>query len=229
MNPDIAHVIPGVRRMAHRTPLSQNGAMDADDMAQDAVTGLIGAARTFDPKRGVRFATHAYPRARGALLDGQRAMDHVPRSWRTAQRQALRARTALVAELSREPTPDELAERLGITTQELRDNEERCRRPARLDERLQGQSVEGDQLTVADLLPDDDPLLTTARTALAIAFGHDVRVGRWTFATDGGRHRCNPTRRSSMTFASSSCATAISPTPPLIARRRCWASSRPST
>ena len=166
MNPDIAHVIPGVRRMAHRTPLSQNGAMDADDMAQDAVTGLIGAARTFDPKRGVRFATHAYPRARGALLDGQRAMDHVPRSWRTAQRQALRARTALVAELSREPTPDELAGRLGITTQELRDNEERCRRPARLDERLQGQSVEGDQLTVADLLPDDDPLpdeLTVAR------------------------------------------------------------------
>lgn len=36
------------------------------------------------------------------------------------------------------------------------------------------------------VLPEDDPLLTTARTALESAFGHSVRVGRWTFATDGG-------------------------------------------
>src|SRR5215210_1270146 len=103
---DIAAVLPGVRRMARRTPLARNGAMDADDLEQDAATGVLHAARTFDSGRA-SFPTHAYLRARGALLDGQRAMDHVPRSWRTAQRQVLRVRTALVAELSREPTPDE--------------------------------------------------------------------------------------------------------------------------
>jgi len=157
-SPDIENVLPGVRRMAHRTPLAQNGAMDADDMEQDAVIGVLDAARTFDPKRGAGFSTHAYLRARGALLDGQRAMDHVPRSWRTAQRQVLRARTALVAELAREPTPEELAARLELSTQQLCDIEKRCRPAASLTEALERQSPQGEQLAVADLVPDEDLL-----------------------------------------------------------------------
>lgn len=156
--PDIETVLPGVRRMAHRTPLAQNGAMDADDMEQDAVIGVLHAARTFDPKRGAGFASHAYRRARGALLDGQRAMDHVPRSWRTAQRQVVRARTALVAELAREPTPEELAARLELSPQQLRDIEQRCRPAASLTDPLKRQSAQGEQLTVADLVSDEDPL-----------------------------------------------------------------------
>jgi RNA polymerase sigma factor FliA len=153
---DIATVLPGVRRMAQRTPLAQNGAMDADDMQQDAVIGVLDAARTFDPKRGAAFATHAYLRARGALLDGQRAMDHVPRSWRTAQREVVRARTALVADLAREPTPEELAARLELSSQQLRDIEERCRPAASLADAVKRQSPQGEQLTVADVVPDED-------------------------------------------------------------------------
>jgi RNA polymerase sigma factor FliA len=155
---DIAAVLPGVRRMAQRTPLAQNGAMDADDMEQDAVTGVLHAARTFDPKRGAGFATHAYLRARGALLDGQRAMDHVPRSWRTAQQQVLRARTALVAELAREPTPEELAAQLELSPQELRDIVERCRPAASLTDPVTGPSPEVERLTMADVIPDEDML-----------------------------------------------------------------------
>jgi RNA polymerase sigma factor FliA len=154
----IASVLPGVRRMARRTPLARNGVMDVDDMEQDAVVGLLSAARSFDPGRGASFATHAYPRARGALLDGQRAMDHVPRTWRAAQRRVIRARTALVGELATEPTPEELAERLGISTQELRDIDERCRTPAGLAEPLKRQATRGEPLTVADLIPDEEPL-----------------------------------------------------------------------
>ena len=144
--------------MAQRTPLAQNGAMDSDDIEQDAVTGVLHASRTFDAQRGAGFATHAYLRARGALLDGQRAMDHVPRAWRAAQREVLRVRTALVAELAREPAPNELAARLGFSTQQLRDIEDRCRPPASLSEGLRGQGDSGEQLTVADLVPDDGPL-----------------------------------------------------------------------
>jgi succinyl-diaminopimelate desuccinylase len=36
------------------------------------------------------------------------------------------------------------------------------------------------------VLPESDPMLGTARSALQAAFGHPVPVGRWTFATDGG-------------------------------------------
>ena len=154
---DIAAILPGVRRMARRTPLARNGAMDADDLEQDAAVGVLHAARSFHPERG-SFRAHAYLRARGALLDGQRAMDHVPRSWRAAQRRVIKARTALVAELAREPSPEELAERLEISTQEVLDIEERCRAPVSLTTPIQGQSEHGEQLTVTDIVPDEDPL-----------------------------------------------------------------------
>ncbi len=156
---DVVTILPGVRRMAGRMPLSANGAMDVDDMEQDAALGLVDAARTFDRERGASFKTHAYLRARGAVLDGQRAMDHVPRSWRRAQRDVVRARTALVAELGRLPNADELAGRLDISTQELRDVEERCRIPGNLHEPLAGQQPGGETLTVVDVLTDDEPLL----------------------------------------------------------------------
>lgn len=167
---DIDGVLPGVRRMARRTPMARNGVSDAEDMEQDATLGVLQAARSFEPERGNGFATLAYLRARGALLDGQRALDHVSRSWRDAHRNVLRARTALVAELLREPSPEELAERLEISTQELRDIEERCQLPARLAEALPTQSPEGEVLTVEDVLPDESPLpedLVLARESAA--------------------------------------------------------------
>ena len=156
--PDVSTVLPGTRRMARRMPISANGAMDIHDMEQDAAVGVLDAARTFDSARGTSFTTHAYLRARGAVLDGQRAMDHVPRSWRRAQRDVVRARTALVSELGRLPRPEELASRMGMSTQEVRDAEERCRMPGNLHEPLPGQRPEGEPLTAADALPDDQPL-----------------------------------------------------------------------
>jgi RNA polymerase sigma factor FliA len=142
--------------MARRTPLARNGVCDADDLEQDAALGVVQAARSFDSGRGNRFATHAYRRARGAVLDGQRALDHVPRSWRAAQRRVLRARTALVADLAREPSPAELAERLGMSIQEVRDVEERCLPPSSLMEPLPEQSPDGDELTAADMVADEE-------------------------------------------------------------------------
>lgn len=157
-NPDVVTVLPGARRMARRMPLPSNGAMDLDDMEQDAALGVLDAARTFDRSRGTSFTTLAYLRARGAVLDGQRAMDHVPRSWRRAQRDVVRARTAMVAELGHLPQPEELAARLGISTQELRDIDERCRFPTNLNEPLAGQRSREEPLTVADGIMDDQPL-----------------------------------------------------------------------
>jgi RNA polymerase sigma factor FliA len=157
-NPDVVTLLPRAQRMARRMPMPGNGAMDVDDMEQDAALGLLDAARTFDRSRGTSFATLAYLRARGAVLDGQRSMDHVPRSWRRAQRNVVRARTALVAELGRLPQPEELAQRLGISTQELRDIDERCRFPTNLNEPLAGQRSRGEPLTVADGIMDDQPL-----------------------------------------------------------------------
>lgn len=51
--------------------------VDADALESDAMLGLVQAARTFDPDRGVSFATYANRRIRGAMLDGLRERQHL--------------------------------------------------------------------------------------------------------------------------------------------------------
>jgi len=55
------------RQLARRLPLG-----DAEELTGAGVLGLIQAAGTFDPKRGVTFSTFAVPRIRGAMLDDVR-------------------------------------------------------------------------------------------------------------------------------------------------------------
>lgn len=53
-----------------------------DDLASHGVMGLIDAVEKFDYRRGLQFETYASWRVRGAILDGLRSDDWVPRSVR---------------------------------------------------------------------------------------------------------------------------------------------------
>jgi RNA polymerase sigma factor for flagellar operon FliA len=55
------------RQLARRLPRG-----DADELTGAGVLGLIQAAGSFDPERGVTFSTFAVPRIRGAMLDDVR-------------------------------------------------------------------------------------------------------------------------------------------------------------
>jgi RNA polymerase sigma factor for flagellar operon FliA len=87
--------------------------------ASGAVFGLMGAIDRFDPDQGVKFESYAVPRIRGAILDGLRALDWVPRSVRSRARTVQDAITALEHRLGREPTDEEIAAEAGIGTEEL--------------------------------------------------------------------------------------------------------------
>lgn len=50
----------------------RNASVDVEDRIQDAYLGLIDAARSFDPARGVKFRTHAHQRVVGEILDAER-------------------------------------------------------------------------------------------------------------------------------------------------------------
>ncbi len=68
----------------------------------------------------MKFENHAISRIKGAIIDELRAMDWVPRSVRSRARDIERAiDVALEAKLHRAPTDEEIAEKLGITTDEL--------------------------------------------------------------------------------------------------------------
>ena len=53
-----------------------------DDLASNGVMGLIDAIEKFDYRRGLQFETYASWRIRGAIIDGFRQGDWVPRSVR---------------------------------------------------------------------------------------------------------------------------------------------------
>lgn len=82
---------------------------------------LAAAAASFDPDRGVPFGRYAATRIKGALLDELRSMDWASRSVRSKAREQGAARDGLAAELNREPHDREVAARLGVSVDEVRE------------------------------------------------------------------------------------------------------------
>ncbi len=66
--------------------------VELNDLINDGVIGLIEALRRYDPSRGVAFSAYAGHRIRGAMLDGLRRRDPLPRALRRAQKAGWPAR-----------------------------------------------------------------------------------------------------------------------------------------
>lgn len=115
----IVHYSPIVKFVAGRLGAGLPNSVDVGDLVGSGVFGLMDAIDRFEPERGVKFETYAIPRIRGAILDGLRSLDWVPRSVRTRSRAIQDAMARLEATLQRGPTDDELAEELGVTPDEL--------------------------------------------------------------------------------------------------------------
>lgn len=89
------------------------------DLISAGVQGLIQAASSFDPGRGLAFSTLAVTRIRGAMLDELRRWDTTPRSVRKRERQLRGAEAELKSRLGREPTVEEVAEELDVSTEDV--------------------------------------------------------------------------------------------------------------
>jgi RNA polymerase sigma factor for flagellar operon FliA len=89
------------------------------DLVSAGVRGLIQAAGTFDPSRGLSFSTLAVARIRGEMLDELRRWDHIPRSVRQKERQIRASEAALSARLKRQPSAAEVAEELDMSQEQL--------------------------------------------------------------------------------------------------------------
>ena len=115
----IVHYSPLVKFVAGRIGAGLPNSVDSGDLVSSGVFGLIDAIDRFDPDRGVKFETFAAPRIRGAIYDGLRQLDWVPRSVRSRAREVERAFSHLEHELGRGPTDEELAQQLRIGEDEL--------------------------------------------------------------------------------------------------------------
>jgi RNA polymerase sigma factor for flagellar operon FliA len=100
----------------------ENGAsmLDREDAMAYGVEGLIQAVDSYDPDRGVTFASFAVRRIRGSILDAVRRMDILPRSLRKTTRELERASLELSQMLGRWPTTKELALKTGMGVDQVR-------------------------------------------------------------------------------------------------------------
>lgn len=115
----IVHYSPLVKFVAGRVGAGLPSSVDPGDLVSSGVFGLIDAIERFDPERGVKFETFAVPRIRGAVYDGLRQLDWVPRSVRSRAREVERSFSELEHQLGRSPSDEELAAHLRISTEEL--------------------------------------------------------------------------------------------------------------
>jgi RNA polymerase sigma factor for flagellar operon FliA len=146
---------PLVKFVAGRLGASLPAHVDEQDLVSYGLLGLIGAIERFDPEREIKFETYAIARIKGAIIDELRSLDWVPRSVRTRAREIERAIAELERTLLRAPSDEEIAAKLGISTQELEDSLSEISRSsmAALDE-LWTPSAGGDQIALIDTIED---------------------------------------------------------------------------
>ena len=147
---------PLVKYVAGRLGSGLPAHVDEQDLVSYGLLGLIGAIERFDPDRDVKFETYAIARIRGAIIDELRALDWVPRSVRSRARDIERAITALEAKLGRAPTDEEIAQRLGVSGDELEESLAEISRSsiAALDELWTVSGSGGDQVSLIDTIED---------------------------------------------------------------------------
>jgi RNA polymerase sigma factor (sigma-70 family) len=93
---------------------------DASDMLALGWMGLRTALRLYNPTLGFSFSTYACTRITGAIRDGVRAENPVPKRLGTFSRKVAAAEEALAHGLGRAPTLAEVAEHLGVHLDELK-------------------------------------------------------------------------------------------------------------
>lgn len=111
--------VPLLKHLVGRMSWELPASVDRDDVYGFGMLGLVAAADSWDPRRGLKFSTYAYPRIRGAILDELRKHDFLSRGQREKVRAVDRAVRELEQEAGLPPSPEQVAERLGVDADEL--------------------------------------------------------------------------------------------------------------
>ena len=114
----IQRFAPLVKRIAYHLMARLPSSVQVDDLIQNGMMGLLDAINRFEAGMGAQFETYAAQRVRGAMLDGLRENDWLPRSLRRDFRRIEVAISQLEQEYGRTPSESELAETLGMALAE---------------------------------------------------------------------------------------------------------------
>ncbi|WP_432359299.1 FliA/WhiG family RNA polymerase sigma factor [Sporosarcina sp. UB5] len=90
-----------------------------DEIMSLGLQGLFDALTKFDPGRDLKFDTYASFRIRGSIIDGLRKEDWLPRSSRERTKKLEEEISKLEQKLLRHATPEEIADHLDVTVDEV--------------------------------------------------------------------------------------------------------------
>jgi len=126
-----------------------------DDLFQVGCIGLIKAINNFDPTKQVRFSTYGVPMIAGEVRRYLRdnAAIRVSRSLRDVAYRVLQCKEAMVTSMGREPTLEEIAKELQLSTGEVSEAMDAVCAPVSLYDPVYADG--GDPLTVMDQVRDN--------------------------------------------------------------------------
>lgn len=110
---------PLVTYHAQRIGSSLPKSVSRDDLFSLGMMGLFDALNKFDPSRQLKFDTYASFRVRGAIIDGLRREDWLPRSSRDKAKKLETSIEELEQQLMRHASPEEVAQYAGVPVEDV--------------------------------------------------------------------------------------------------------------
>ncbi|MBU5211138.1 FliA/WhiG family RNA polymerase sigma factor [Heyndrickxia sp. FSL K6-6286] len=111
--------LPLVQYHVHRIAVGLPRSVSKDDLKSLGMLGLLDALNKFDATRDLKFDTYASFRIRGAILDGLRKEDWLPRGTRERAKKIEMATELLEQEYMRPVTAEEIANHMGLSEEEV--------------------------------------------------------------------------------------------------------------
>jgi len=164
----LLHYLHLVKQIAGRMKIGLPGSVEYDDLVSTGLLGLINGINNFNPDRGFKFETYAVPRIRGAILDGLRDMDWLPRSYRQKTRKLDDTVTKLINKIGHIPNDQEIADYLEMNIDDYYDfiNQVGAASLVSLDVKVSTGDA-GETGSLHDIIPDDkylDAMTVTENT-----------------------------------------------------------------
>ncbi|MFQ6034689.1 MAG: sigma-70 family RNA polymerase sigma factor [Sedimentisphaerales bacterium] len=115
----IAQFLPLVHKIARRVATYLKPPLSFEDLVSAGTVGLVKAARDFDSSHQAEFKTYAYIRIKGAILDELRGSSLLPANLNKQVQNARQFCQKIAEQTGTTPSDDQLAEKLGITVDEV--------------------------------------------------------------------------------------------------------------